>query len=136
MHDHKMYCIMNSGKPLNKMIADVLLYNAYDMFQQGRRTQRIKSRQYDGVIESNLRVVEYSGIPSVQFEAIVSTEMWESNTVRFVIRTDDLEGLEQAEWGQLSLRVFGPMSFKDLPQHIQDQIRNSNDELEFPPNNE
>jgi len=137
MHGHKMYCMMNSGKPLTKMLADVLLYNAYDMFQEGRHTQRIKSRQYDGVIESNLEVVDYSGVPSVQFEALVSTELWESNTIRFVIRTDDLDGLEQAEWAQLSLRVIGPVAFDDLPPHVQEHIRRSqegNDELEFPPN--
>jgi len=135
MHGHKMFCMMNSGKPLTKMLADVLLYNAYDMFQDGRRTQRIKSRQYDGVIESNLKVVEYAGTPSVQFEAIVSTEEWEANTIRFVIRTDDLDGLEQAEWAQLSLRVIGPMAFEDLPPHIQEHIRRSqeeNDGPEFP----
>lgn len=137
MHGGKMYCMMNSGKPLTKMLADVLLYNAHDMFQEGRHTQRIKSRQYDGVIESNLEVVEHFGVPSVQFEALVSTEQWEANTIRFVIRTDDLDGIEQAEWTQLSLRVIGPMNFEDLPPHVQEQIRRSQEasnELEFPPN--
>jgi hypothetical protein len=121
-HDHKIFCMMNSGKPLTKMLADVLLFNACDMYYEGRKVQRVKSRKYDGVIESNLEVVEYEEVPSVQFEALISTEKWESNTVKFIIRVDDMDGIEQAEWEQMAI-MNCPIPFDQLPEEIQEMIR-------------
>lgn len=123
MHGHKMFCLMNSGKPITRQLADALLLNAIDMFDENRRVQRIKARKYDGVIESNLEVFEFSGIPSVQFEALVATERFESITIRFIVRVDDLDGVELGEWAQLQLRVMGPCAFEDLPPEIQEHIR-------------
>jgi hypothetical protein len=136
-HGHKIFCMMNSGKPLTKMVADVLLFNAVDMYQEGRKVQRVKSRQYDGVIESNLEVTEYAGVPAIQFEALISTEKWDSNVVRFVVRVDDMEGIEQGEWAQLGMMSMGcPIPFDQLPEEIKDQIRAQGggpDEGEEPP---
>jgi len=126
-HGHHMYCMMNSGKPLTKMLADALLFNAYDMYHEGRRVQRIKARRYDGVIESNLEVCWFAESPVVMFEANVSTSMWENNTVQFVVKIEDLEGLEEGEWMQLVTRVMGmSMSFDDLPPEMQEHIREEN----------
>jgi len=115
--------MMNSGKPLTKMLADVLLFNACDMWHEGRKVQRVKSRQYDGVIESNLKTLEHVGFPVVQFEALISTEQWEGNTVKFVVRVDDMDGIEQGEWAQLEMVAMGgPISFDELPEEIKKQI--------------
>lgn len=123
MHGHKMFCMMNSGKPLTKTIADVLLFNAVDMYDEHRRTQRIKSRKYDGVIESNLEVIELFGIPVVVFEAIVTTEQFEGNEVKFYVRVDDMEGIELGEWMQLQMKVMGPIPFEMLPPEIREKIQ-------------
>jgi len=111
--------MMNSGKPLTKMLADVLLFNACDMWHEGRKSQRVKSRKYDGVIESDLEIVEYAGFPAVQFEALISTEQWDGNAVRFIVRVDDMDGIEQGEWTQLNI---DSVSFDELPEEIKKQI--------------
>ena len=128
MHGHKIYCMMNSGKQLTKALADALLFNAYDMFDENRHTQRIKSRKYDGVIESNLEVIEYLGVPSVVFDAIVSTDMFEGNEVKFVVRVDDLDGVELGEWASTHQKTM-TVSFDELPEEIQQAIlgRGDND---------
>ena len=121
MHGHKVFCMMNSGgKPMTKQLADALLFNAYDMFQEGTKTQRIKARKYDGVIESTLEVLDFNGVPSVSFEANISTDKWESNTISFIIRVDDLDGLEKSEWCELQVKVMG---FGDLPEELKEMIR-------------
>ncbi len=125
MFEHKLFCMMNSGKPLTKQIADALLFNAYDMFQEGRTVQRIRSRRYDGVIESSLEVHEFAGMSVVRFEANVSTARWESNTIEFIVRVEDLDAMPQWEWASLAFRVMAPqpVSFDEIPEHIQDQMR-------------
>lgn len=124
-HGHNMYCLMNSGKPLTKQLADALLFNAYDMFHEGRRTQRIRSRRYDGVIETNLEIYEYADMQVVKFEAIVSTDKWEGNLVHFVVKVEDLAEIEQGEWVALEMRVMAPVpvSFDELPEVIREQMQ-------------
>jgi hypothetical protein len=85
-HDHKVHCMMSSGKPITRHHADVLLLNAVDMFEEGRKLQRIKSRNYDGMIESNLEVINYLGVPSVEFTSYIETERWQTTFVDFIIR--------------------------------------------------
>ena len=115
-----IYCIMNSGKPLTPIVRDVLLFNAYDMFQEGNEQQAIKSRQYSGIIKSNLEVTEYAGVPVVSFEATISTAQWEANEVLFAVRVDELDGIEQGEWVQLGIKT---MMFDDLPPEIQEKFK-------------
>lgn len=104
-HGHHLYCLMNSGKPLTETICDALLYNAYDMYQEKRNVQRIKSRTYDGMIETDLEVVDFSGMAVVSFLANISTDQYEHNEVRFVVRLEDFDGIPEGEWQQLELRV-------------------------------
>jgi hypothetical protein len=92
---------MRTGKPLDKPVADALLFNAIDMYENNRRVQRIKSRRYDGVIESSLEVIDYLGVPSVVFEALVGTDMWESVDATFIIRVDDLTDVEVGSWARM-----------------------------------
>jgi len=111
----QIYCLMNSGKPITKMLSDALLLNACDMFSEGRRVQRIKSPRYDGVIESNLEVIEYVGVPSVSFEAIVDTDKWEAVTIKFIVRVDDIDRIEmnQGQWAELMMGSIIPEGQED-----------------------
>lgn len=93
--------MMRMGKPLDKPVADALLFNAIDMYENSRRVQRIKSRRYDGVIESSLEVIDYLGVPAILFEALLGTDMWESVDASFIIRVDDLTDVELGAWTRM-----------------------------------
>ncbi len=95
----KIFCLMATGKPLTPAAHEALLINAVDMWYESRTLRRIKSRGYDGVIETNLEVIDYLGVPAVVFEANIATDKWGATDVRFVVRVDDLEGVEQSQWG-------------------------------------
>ena len=64
-----IYCLMNSGKPLNNRIREVLLINAVDMAETGREEQRVQSGGYTGVIKSSLESILYVGMSCVCFDA-------------------------------------------------------------------
>lgn len=119
--DHgRIYCMINSGNmPLNPTLCDILMFNAVDMFECRRRTQRIKGRNYDGVIESNLEVID-GHIPIVQFEALLSTGKWEAHPVTFGVRIDDLDGihLQKGKWGQIMTSVLGLPPLHMLPPEL------------------
>jgi hypothetical protein len=97
----KIYCLLTTGKPLTRAAQDALLLNALDMWDEKRHQQQIKSRGYDGVINSDLEVIDYLGVPSVIFEAMVATDKWGATDVRFCVRIDDLEGVELGTWGSI-----------------------------------
>lgn len=124
--DHgRIYCMINSGKmPLNPTLCDILMFNAVDMFESGRRVQRIKGRNYDGVIESNLEVID-GFVPIVQFEALLSVGKWEAHPITFGVRVDDLDGihLQKGKWGQIMMSVLGLPPIHTLPPEIQEAIR-------------
>jgi hypothetical protein len=124
--DHgRIYCMINSGgKPLNSTICDVLMFNAVDMFECGRRTQRIKGRNYDGVIESNLEVIE-TFAPIVKFEALLATDKWDASPITFGVRVDDLDGihLQKGKWESIMASVLGLPPLHMLPPEIQRAIR-------------
>jgi len=92
---------MTAGKPLTPAANDALLINAVDMWDEGRRKQLIRSRGYDGVIHSNLEVIDYLGVPAVIFEAMVATPEWGATEVRYAVRVDDLDGIELGSWGRI-----------------------------------
>ena len=114
MFQHKVFCLMNSGKPLTEEVADVLLFNAYDMFYAGRDRQRVKGRRYDGVIETNLESLTYVGMSCMEFQAEIAIDNVGMTKVRFLVRTSDLNGLEQGEWAQLVAVAYGPK--REIPK--------------------
>lgn len=84
-----LYCLMNAGGlKMTPMLADVLLTNAIDMYSERRRRQRVKGPKYDGVIESDLQVIEYIGMQCVTFTALLGCDMWEAGEIRFLVRVD------------------------------------------------
>lgn len=124
IHDHKVFCLMNSGKPLTTAICDVLLLNAYDMYFEGLRRQRIKSSAYDGVIDSDLEPIQHHGVPGIVFEAILSTDKWDVAEIDFFVRIEDFDDVNEGEWVRLISRVMGPLSFGELPEHVQQMMLN------------
>lgn len=124
-HGHKVFCLMNTGKSLTPRICDVLLLNAYDMFFERCHRQRIKGSGYDGVIESDLEIVEHQDVPCIVFEALLSTDKWEVAEVKFFVRTDDFEGVNEGEWMRLVTRVMSGVPFENLPAMVQQAIEES-----------
>jgi len=94
----QIYCMMWTGKPLDKPVADALLFNAIDMYESKHRVQRIKNRTYDGIIRSNLEVMEFLGVPAILFKAMLGTDRWKSVVAQFVVRVDDLTDVELGQW--------------------------------------
>ena len=90
---------MTSGKPLLEVVRDALLVNAYDMYQEKKDHQRIKSSQYDGVISTNFEHVVFADLAGFVFEA--NLEMTTGSTyVKYFVRTSDLEdfSFESGKW--------------------------------------
>lgn len=117
IHVYKIMCLMTAGAPLTKQISDVLLLNAVDMWDEKRHTQVVKSQSYDGFIKTNLKVFEYFGVPAIIFEAIVSTEMFRSTEVRYVVRVDDLEHMNPEEWKRIMAGTMGGPPCLPLSKH-------------------
>lgn len=95
-----IYCLMNSGLPLTNKIRDVLLINAYDMWENKRSVQRIKGADYDGMLEANFNnATTFVGMGGFVFDAILGIEAGETQ-VRFFVRTSELENfnLSQGKW--------------------------------------
>jgi len=119
-----IYCMINTGKPLTPRVCDILMYNAVDMFEDGRTSQRIKGRGFDGLITSNLKVIE-GVFPLVTFKVMLATDEWEASEIEFYVRVDDLDTIhtQTGRWGRIMTAVMGIPPFHMLPPHIQQAIR-------------
>jgi hypothetical protein len=115
----KVYCLMNSGGPLTQQVSDVLLLNAIDMWDMRRTYQPIRARSYEGIIETDLEVIDFQEVPVVEFKATVTLRgvsmVTDVTEVRYLLRVDDLDGIEVGDWGRLQAQVMGdpdmPMPF-------------------------
>lgn len=108
----KVYCLMNSGgQPLTQQVSDVLLLNAIDMWDMRRTYQPIRARSYEGIIETDLEVIDFQEVPVVEFKAMVTMRgvpmVTDVTEVRYLLRVDDLDGIEIGEWGRLRAQVMG-----------------------------
>jgi hypothetical protein len=104
----KIYCMLWTGKPITPPIADALLLNAIDMYEHNHQTQRIKNRQYDGIIQSNLEPINYHGVPAIQFQALIGTDQWEAIQAHYIVRIDDLTNIELGQWTNPLQITFDP----------------------------
>lgn len=108
----QIYCLMNSGKPLNAKVRDVLLINACDMAESGRERQQIKGSDYEGFIKSDLEPLLFVEMSVVIFEADVVCPDIGPTKVRYGVRTSDLtEGvLAKGKWTTMEdlVREFHP----------------------------
>lgn len=98
----RIYCMMWSGVPLTPQLSEALFVNALDMWQEGNCRQPIRTSKYDGVIESELEVIEYFGEPAISFEAMVTFDKWEGTQVQFVVHLDALKSAPQRFMGMIS----------------------------------
>jgi hypothetical protein len=102
----KIFCIGVSGKPVTETLADVLLYNAHDLIEKAKKkgrdtmSQRIKGRDYDGIIKTSMQRQSLSIISGIMFQATVMTPLGETE-VRYIVRDQDLEGLETSKFHQM-----------------------------------
>ncbi len=115
--------MMVAGKPLTRHITEVLFINAYEMWNEKKERQEIRSRRYIGFISTNLQVFSHFGTPCVKFESVVTEiqEQWGVNQVRFIVRIDDLSVPPDVAFGRI-MQMEGPpmMHPMDLYQHDDD----------------
>lgn len=53
----KMFCFGVAGRPVTEKLTEVLFYNAHDMIESGKGRQRVKGRDYDGIITTKFERV-------------------------------------------------------------------------------
>jgi hypothetical protein len=75
------------------------------MWQEGNCRQPIRTRKYDGIIESDLETIEYFGEPAISFEAMVAFDKWEGTQVKFVVHLDALKNAEMMMGMMVSAEV-------------------------------
>lgn len=87
----QIYCLMRSnGKPLTDKVRDILLLNACEMAETGKEKQKIRGRDYEGLIKSNLETVTYVGMSIVVFNADIVCPDIGTSKVQYGVRTNDL----------------------------------------------
>jgi len=132
-----VYCLMSVGGTITPQVSEVLLLNAVDMWDLRRLKQPIRARSYEGIIETDLEIIEFQGVPAVEFHAMVTirgvpvvTQVTQAN---FLLRVDDLEGVELAQLGRLEAKVMGdpdmpfPFPPAPFPWNLPDPKENNNE---------
>lgn len=98
----KIYCLGVAGRAMTEKLAEVLFHNAHDMIESGKEKQRVKGRDYDGVITTKFERVCLATIAGILFEATVMTAKGETKS-KYIVRDQDLDGLEKAKFQILQL---------------------------------
>ena len=100
----QIYCLMRTnGKPLTDKVRDILLINACEMAETGKEKQKIKGRDYEGLITSDLETTNYVGMSIIVFNADIACPDIGVSKVQYGVRTSDLdEGiLASGQWDQV-----------------------------------
>lgn len=92
----KIFCLGVAGGSIDKKLGEVLFANAYDMIETQTKKQRIKGKNYDGWISTDFERATLVTITGILFSASVLTPKGEM-TAGFIVRDQDLEGIEKAE---------------------------------------
>lgn len=107
----RIYCLMMTGKPITPHLMEVLFVNAYEMWDENKDRQEIRSRRYIGFISTSLQIISHIGTPCVEFESIVTEvkEKWGVNQIRFIVRIDDLNVPPNIAFGKIMQMEGSPM---------------------------
>lgn len=85
-----IFCILFSGAPLTEKVSEVLFVNAHDMVAERTTKRRVKGRDYDGVITTNLESISAFGTTGVAFHAQIALGN-RVTTVEYLVRVGDLD---------------------------------------------
>ena len=129
----RIYCMMVIGKPTTKHLMEVLFVNAYEMWDEQKDRQEIRSRRYDGFISTNLQTISHLGTPCVEFKSTVTEtkEKWGVNQICFIIRIDDLSVPPDIAFGQIMQMEGHSMPPMDLYRGNDDDNDDDDDEPEY-----
>lgn len=92
----KIFCLGVAGRAMTEKLTEVLFHNAHDMIESGKGKQRVKGKDYDGVITTKFERVSLSTISGIFFEATVMTAKGETKA-KYIVRDQDLEGIERRQ---------------------------------------
>ncbi|CAE7860290.1 nadE [Symbiodinium microadriaticum] len=123
-------------EPLTSQVREVLLVNACDMADNGNEEQRIKGRNYEGVITSNLESVPYVGLSIVIFKADIVCPDIGPAKVSYGVRTQDLNGdiLSRGKWSnsiEEMLEECGLLTKKNPAVSVGDPKANTDETLQI-----
>ena len=91
--DIRLFCLLQSGKPLTKGTYDALVSAAVRMARHGRRKLFIRSKDSDGLLETDLEPVEWCDMYGMNFTVNLMTPQGYTK-VTFFIRIDDLDNFD------------------------------------------
>jgi len=120
----KIFCLMNSGKPLSNKLLDILFVNAHDMLDNHNASQEIQGRGYKGNITTKFQSVPFVSMSGILFEAEVHNEKGEVNKVKYLVRDKDNEGYTKAEWFNMTVRTL-PVAPQDMMKKVREKEKTS-----------
>jgi hypothetical protein len=86
----RIFCVMFSGRSLTERISEVLFINAHEMVEFSLQKRRVKGRDYDGIITTDLESVAAFGTTGIIFQAQIGFDGGATD-VEFLIRVGDLD---------------------------------------------
>jgi len=106
----KIFCLMASGIRLSEEACDSLFFIALTMFNEKTRRRTFKAVDCEGEIKTDFRHAAMGDISGMVFEAKVEVGIGPKKTVRYIVRTNDLEHVEKGVWSEWeqSSRQQGP----------------------------
>lgn len=93
----RIYCLMKTGLPLSVEMCDRLHGAARQMIRRGKSKLRLRGENFEGQALTEGHHVSLGFISGVEFSAVIESQAFVTR-VRFIVRTSDLEGIEDAVW--------------------------------------
>ncbi len=100
----KIFCLVSSGLPLSDEMCDLLHASARTMVHKDQPKLRIRGSNFEGLVISTGQNASLGTVAGAVFEATLESNVFVTK-VKFIVRTADLEGLEQGQW--LDVGEFG-----------------------------
>lgn len=110
----KIFCLGVAGKAITEKLTEILFYNAHDMLEGKKERQRIKGKEYDGLITTKFERASMASISGIVFDASVMTPQGETK-VNYIVRDQDLEGIESVKIHIANLNP--PGKFRHAPSN-------------------
>ena len=101
--ERKIYCLMVSGVPFNKIVTDTLVTTARDMLRCGAERRAVRAADIEGVIETRFKTAVLGSLTGIVFRAEIETDEGKTRT-RFIVDSADIsdEDFECLQWGEWS----------------------------------
>ncbi len=93
----KIYCLMGGGTFMTAAMCDELFYSALTMATDKLSRRNIKLPEAEGQIVTDFSTVSWNEFYGMRFTAELETDLG-TRRVTYIVRTRDLEGVEDSVW--------------------------------------